>query len=171
MANYDRGTGWQPVIGIGEIAEMLGISRQAVNKLSARPGFPRELARLYSGRVYRHRDIVVWAGKQGRKVPGDPAHETIRGFICRCRPEGRAEADALLAEVDERLPGDPGERISRIISSLSLDYDAEIDGIWCDQWFAIMATDTDGRQVVVQCDQVEDGIAAVWKAYAGQEPA
>jgi predicted DNA-binding transcriptional regulator AlpA len=161
---------WQPVVGTGEIAEMVGISRQRVNQILGEGNFPPPLARLAKGPVWRRGDIVRWAQEDGRELPGEPAHDTVRGFICRCKPEGRAEADALLGEVDRRLPGDPADRVSRIISSLEWDHHhAEITWIGCDQWFGVAATDDDGRRVVVQCDRVEDGLAAVWKAYAGEE--
>jgi len=44
-----------------EIAELLGITRQRVDKLSRTDGFPAPAAELAIGRVWRRDDIETWA--------------------------------------------------------------------------------------------------------------
>lgn len=58
-----------------------------------------------------------------------------------------------------------------IVQSLNWDYRAHIRSIDTDQWSAVTAEKYDGSlRLVVQCDRVEDGIAAVWKALADGPP-
>jgi hypothetical protein len=106
-------------------------------------------------------------------------------LICRCSAEGRAEADALLAEVKQRLScgGVEGGRDSRavgdsnllscVVYSLDDDFNAHITEIVCDQWAMVCASTDPGSddpfEVGIPCDNVEDGIAAVWKAFADRK--
>ena len=53
-----------------EIAELLGISRQRVDKLSRADTFPMPTAELAIGRVWRRDDVVAWAKATGR-LPDD----------------------------------------------------------------------------------------------------
>lgn len=95
----------------------------------------------------------------------------VSAFICRCGDDGRAEADALTAEVRDRLGAGPGDRdfLTVVVFSLNWDFDAYINGIFNDQWSAVSAKTYDEESpftAYVQCDEVEDGIAAVWKIFA-----
>lgn len=96
----------------------------------------------------------------------------LDAFICRCDEEGSAEADILLREVRDRLSREgyavtPGDFLTAVVVSLKWDYHAHIDRIYWDQWGMISAVrDEDKFSVLVQCDEAEDGIAAVWKAFA-----
>ena len=56
------------ILSTVEIAELLGLSRQRVDKLSRSPGFPRAAADLAIGRVWRKADIVEWAKDTGREL-------------------------------------------------------------------------------------------------------
>lgn len=48
-------------VGPGEIAAMVGLSRQRVDQLSRQVGFPAPWAELMTGRVWRDTDIEAWA--------------------------------------------------------------------------------------------------------------
>lgn len=55
-------TAREPIpVGPGEIAEMVGLSRQRVDQLSRQVGFPAPWAELLTGRVWRDTDIEAWA--------------------------------------------------------------------------------------------------------------
>src|SRR5262245_12761799 len=56
------------LVGINEIAEMAGVSRQAVaNWRSRAPDFPKPIADLASGPVFRRFQVRVWLRR--RKIP------------------------------------------------------------------------------------------------------
>lgn len=57
------------LMGTSEVAEFLGISRQRVLVLAQQPTFPRPLAVLKMGNVWRATDIRRWA-KQTRPTTG-----------------------------------------------------------------------------------------------------
>ena len=49
------------LVGTHEIREMLGgVSRQRVNQLYSRDGFPRPVADLGQGKVWRAEDVEAW---------------------------------------------------------------------------------------------------------------
>lgn len=48
-------------VGPGEIALMLGVSRQRVDQLSREVGFPPVWRDLLTGRVWRDTEIEAWA--------------------------------------------------------------------------------------------------------------
>jgi len=56
------------LLGLTEIADMFGISRQRVDQLAATKGFPEPVAELAAGRVWKRADIVAWAKATGREV-------------------------------------------------------------------------------------------------------
>jgi hypothetical protein len=106
-------------------------------------------------------------------------------MICRCSPEGRAEADSLRQEVKRRLGVRYGAEVTdadfltHVAVSLNWDYGAEITGIHNDMW-SLVAAETwlpsrreagEWLKVSAPCDEVEDGIAAVWKAFADRSSA
>ena len=54
------------LVGLAEIAEMAGVSRQAVTNWTARhESFPEPLARLAAGPVWNRGDIATWLETQG----------------------------------------------------------------------------------------------------------
>lgn len=58
-----------PVVGADEIGELLGgLSRQRVSQLTARTDFPKALAPLKMGRVWRYDDVADWAREHGRTL-------------------------------------------------------------------------------------------------------
>lgn len=123
-------------------------------------------------------------------VPGEPGGTEIEGpvepatkpepevhqdFICIHGKERHAPADAIRAEVKERLAAQTRGRVevtdvnflSAIVSDLHWHWGVSITGIPHDQWSAIETETYDGKvKTWIQCDRVEDGIAATWKFYA-----
>jgi len=57
--------------GPQEVCEILGISRQRLQQLAARPDFPEPVAELALGRVWETDAIHAWAQKTGRLVHED----------------------------------------------------------------------------------------------------
>jgi hypothetical protein len=57
------------LVGVAEIAEMLGVTRQRVNVLAKTdPSFPVPEAELSCGRVWSRAAVVAWADRKGRLV-------------------------------------------------------------------------------------------------------
>lgn len=52
--------------GAAEVARILGVTKAQVHRLAARKGFPKPVAVLAVGRIWRVRDIERWAAKQRR---------------------------------------------------------------------------------------------------------
>jgi hypothetical protein len=75
------GAGQDRLVGIAEIAELAGSSRQAITNLRARDdGFPLSLADLRSGPVFRWADIEVYLASRGRALPpAGPSESSARG--------------------------------------------------------------------------------------------
>jgi len=58
------------LVGSAEIADMLGVSRQRVQQLIARPDFPKHVVRLKMGKVWKRVAVVAWATAHGREIDG-----------------------------------------------------------------------------------------------------
>lgn len=56
----------QPLAGSGEIAALLGVSRQRVSQLSKAVDWPAPVAVLGLGAVWRTDDVRRWAHVRGR---------------------------------------------------------------------------------------------------------
>ncbi|WP_306415822.1 helix-turn-helix transcriptional regulator [Actinoplanes ianthinogenes] len=54
----------QYLMGAGEIAKRLGLSRQRVQQLSERPDWPKPYDFLAMGRVWLKVDIEAWIARQ-----------------------------------------------------------------------------------------------------------
>jgi len=55
------------LVGVHEIAEMLGVSRQRVDRIVATDkSFPRPEAVLAAGRIWRRKDVEAWIEKRRR---------------------------------------------------------------------------------------------------------
>jgi predicted DNA-binding transcriptional regulator AlpA len=50
------------LVGAHEIRDLLGVSRQRVYQLAARPDFPRPVAVLRQGKIWTVRDVQDWIG-------------------------------------------------------------------------------------------------------------
>lgn len=53
-------------MGLTEVAELLGVSRQRAHQLSKSKGFPEPTARLSAGLIWRRQDVEAWARETGR---------------------------------------------------------------------------------------------------------
>jgi predicted DNA-binding transcriptional regulator AlpA len=56
------------LVGSAEIAGMLDVSRQYVDRLSKAPGFPEPEVTLISGRVWSREAIEKWSRESGREI-------------------------------------------------------------------------------------------------------
>jgi len=54
----------EEVVAAAEIADYLGVSRQRVARLTRRPDFPKPIAHLSVGRIWRASDIRDWAARR-----------------------------------------------------------------------------------------------------------
>lgn len=54
------------LVGVTEIAELLGVSRQRADQLTAAAGFPEPEATISAGRIWNREDIEAWARLKGR---------------------------------------------------------------------------------------------------------
>ena len=95
-------------------------------------------------------------------------------FACRCSVEERERSDTVLAWAIEYLAASFSSLLTAAVVKLHIDYRAQIDGIWFDQWAAVNTTclyekdDAASFSTVIQCDRVEDGLAFTIKAYYDQ---
>jgi prophage regulatory protein len=62
----------EELVGVAEIAEMLGISRQRVNRIfQTHQDFPAPVAEITAGRIWRRRDVAAWIrDNPDRQKPG-----------------------------------------------------------------------------------------------------
>lgn len=58
------------LMGVAEIAQLLGVSRQRVTQLAKAEGFPRPVASLAAGPVWESADVEAWGRRVGRLVDG-----------------------------------------------------------------------------------------------------
>lgn len=54
------------------VGDLLGVSRQRVYQLTARPDFPHPVAELAQGRVWDGAAVRAWANDQGRLLDDTP---------------------------------------------------------------------------------------------------
>jgi hypothetical protein len=70
------------LVGVAEIAELAGSSRQAIANLRTRDdSFPVPVAELRSGPVYREADIQAYLLRRGGALPPEPAKAVDRGPV------------------------------------------------------------------------------------------
>lgn len=56
------------LVGIYEIADMFGVSRQYTDRLTHRDDFPKPEVELQGGRVWKREAIEKWARATGREI-------------------------------------------------------------------------------------------------------
>jgi predicted DNA-binding transcriptional regulator AlpA len=61
----------QALMGLAEIAEFLGISRQRADQLARTVGFPAPIATLAGGRIWDRENVEQWARDTGRRPSDD----------------------------------------------------------------------------------------------------
>lgn len=54
------------LVGIAEIADMLGVTRQRVHQLAATEGFPKPTAVLTAATIWVREDVEEWMRATGR---------------------------------------------------------------------------------------------------------
>ena len=54
------------LVGINEVAEMLGVSRTRADQLSRRPSFPDPKVRHARVRLWEEKDVQAWMEANGR---------------------------------------------------------------------------------------------------------
>lgn len=54
------------LVGVTEIATMLGVSTQRVSQLSRSAAFPEPVAKLAAGWIWKLEDVQAWARETGR---------------------------------------------------------------------------------------------------------
>ena len=59
------------LVGVAEIAQMLGVTRQRVNAIAnTHADFPKPAAVLTAGRIWQRADVLVWAKAHQRVIHG-----------------------------------------------------------------------------------------------------
>jgi predicted DNA-binding transcriptional regulator AlpA len=54
------------LVGLAEIAQLIGVSRQRADQLARQRDFPEPVAVLAAGRIWRLEDVEAWARTAGR---------------------------------------------------------------------------------------------------------
>jgi predicted DNA-binding transcriptional regulator AlpA len=54
------------LLGLSELAELLGVSKQRADQLARQNGFPDPVAVLRGGRLWDRAAVEAWARAQGR---------------------------------------------------------------------------------------------------------
>lgn len=105
-------------------------------------------------------------------------------MVCNHSDEGKADCDALRAEVCAELKCEPDGLVNAVVHNLQWIYGVEIDAIPCDMWSAVTSkyrrylTEEEQDQLpkdaddwvieataYVECDRIEDGFAQTWKTW------
>jgi predicted DNA-binding transcriptional regulator AlpA len=53
----------EEIVGVMAIAGLLGVTSRTARRYATRPDFPKPLARLGVGRVWRRDDVETWASR------------------------------------------------------------------------------------------------------------
>jgi prophage regulatory protein len=57
------------LVGVTEVKELLGVSRQRVHQIIRdHPDFPEPVAEIKAGKIWLRRDVVSWARRHGRDL-------------------------------------------------------------------------------------------------------
>jgi predicted DNA-binding transcriptional regulator AlpA len=69
----------EDLVGVAEIAQMLDVSRQRVDRIiKSAADFPPPLAELSAGRIWEKAAVEEWLSKNPRRGPGRPPVEDPR---------------------------------------------------------------------------------------------
>lgn len=66
----------ETLVGSQELTRLLGVKRARVYQLSNTPDFPRPVAVLAMGSIWRLDDITAWAQRTGRRLDLDALSST-----------------------------------------------------------------------------------------------
>jgi len=81
----------EALAGMMELARLFGLSRQRIQQLAVRPGFPEPLASLEMGKVWWLPQVLDWAIRTNRPVPGLSGHTVAAAPLGRRAVVGAAE--------------------------------------------------------------------------------
>jgi predicted DNA-binding transcriptional regulator AlpA len=95
------------LLGLSELAALLGVSRQRADQLARQKGFPEPFATLRGGRLWLKEDVERWAHETGRlsnrrHLP--PSVKWPRGWPRRHRSVGLVELVAPRPWPSSHLP-------------------------------------------------------------------
>jgi len=102
------------LVGLAEIAELLGISRQRADQLARSSGFPAAIADLAAGRIWDRDSIETWAAATSREVMR--VHTRFRGLMLIPAAHCESCGTLLVSEKDaagriwSSCPNDPDLR-------------------------------------------------------------
>lgn len=110
------------LMGLAEVAELLGVSRQRADQLARTRGFPDPVATLVGGRIWERADVERWALDQGRicemhKRPAkyrQLAHGRTPGYCDDCVPHNPPR---------QMVPGEPATKTQWLPEDLGMDPD------------------------------------------------
>lgn len=72
---------YQELAGVAEVAQMLGVSRQRVHQIvQTNPEFPKPIAELSAGRIWRREEIEVWAQTHPDRQKSGPRRRSGPGL-------------------------------------------------------------------------------------------
>jgi prophage regulatory protein len=54
--------------GLHEVGELIGVSRQRADQLARQVGFPKPVAELKAGRIWRRADVQRWIDAREKKT-------------------------------------------------------------------------------------------------------
>jgi predicted DNA-binding transcriptional regulator AlpA len=54
------------LVGVAEVAALLGVTKQRVTQLAEKPDFPKPTVRLAAGPIWERADVEAWARETGR---------------------------------------------------------------------------------------------------------
>jgi predicted DNA-binding transcriptional regulator AlpA len=60
------------LVGVAEVAEVLGVSRRTAARYATRSDFPEPVARLRAGPIWLEDDVLTWAQSEPAAQPGKP---------------------------------------------------------------------------------------------------
>ena len=68
----------ETMLGPAELVMLLGVSRQRVTQIAARPDFPRPRFALIMGSVWALEDVKAWADQRGRTLHLDALTTSVQ---------------------------------------------------------------------------------------------
>lgn len=100
--------------------------------------------------------------------------DSYKDFLCVCTPESKQDAEALFDDVVRYFKKISKDSIdipwlTWIVQDLNWEYKAYINSIHNDMWSGVSAkkySEEEPFSTWIECDIVEQGIAATWLAFA-----
>jgi predicted DNA-binding transcriptional regulator AlpA len=89
------------LLDVQDVCDVLEVSRQRVHQLASRDDFPPPLGELNGGRVWSHRDIVLWNANSGRGRGEQPTRADQADLVLE---HGNRPVPAVLPARDPNRP-------------------------------------------------------------------